>query len=341
MTLRRMATRREFLAGTGACAAAVATLGRAASTEGASAPTRSVVLTAADVHVNGYPTVEAVRWIGETLARETQGRLGIRMYHSGQLGRENDAINLARFGALDIARVNVAALNNAFPLTDVLALPYVFEDVAHMRRALDGAAGREILRGFEARGLKGLAFYDSGTRCFYNHRRPVVRPADLKGLKIRVPPSDIFVGLVRALGANPTPLSYGEVFSALQTHLIDGAENNWTTFHTSRQFEVARYWSQSMHSFSPEVLLMSKRNFERLSSADRALVVDVAEKSVPYMRGRWDRREADSRAAVEKAGVQVTEVDRAAFQAAVAPWRESYLRDPNLRRLHDRIRQEA
>jgi tripartite ATP-independent transporter DctP family solute receptor len=341
MKQARFATRREFLVGSGLCLASLTTVGRCASIEGSSPSTRTVVLTAADVHVNGYPTVEAVRWMGDTLARETRGRLGIRIYHSGQLGRETDAINLARFGALDIARVNVAALNNAFPLTDVLALPYVFENVAHMRRALDGAAGREILKGFETRGLKGLAFYDSGTRCFYNHRRPVVQPSDLRGLKIRVPPSDIFVGLVRALGANPTPLSYGEVFSALQTHLIDGAENNWTTFHTSRQFEVARHWSQSMHSFSPEVLLMSKRNFERLPPSDRALVLDVAAQSVPYMRERWDRREAESRAAVEKAGVQVTEVDRAAFQRAVAPWMQSYLRDADLRRLHKQIRQEA
>jgi tripartite ATP-independent transporter DctP family solute receptor len=343
MTLGRFATRRDFLAAAGAGAGLLATAGRCASGGTASTPTsaRGIVLTAADVHVNGYPTVEAVRWMGETLASQTQGRLAIRIYHSGQLGRETDAINLARFGALDIARVNVAALNNAFPLTDVLALPYVFESVAHMRRALDGATGREILRGFEARGLKGLAFYDSGMRCFYNHRRPVVQPSDLRGLKIRVPPSDIFVGLVRALGANPTPLSYGEVFSALQTHLIDGAENNWTTFHTSRQFEVARHWSQSMHSFSPEVLLMSKRNFEKLSSADRELMMDVAARSVPYMRERWDQREAESRAAVEKAGVQVTEVDRVAFQRAVAPWMESYLRDADLRRLYGLIRQEA
>jgi tripartite ATP-independent transporter DctP family solute receptor len=300
--------------------------------------TASNLFTAADVHVDGYPTVEAVRWMGETLARETGGQLGIRVYHSGQLGREGDAVNLARFGALDIARVNVAALNNAFPLTDVLALPYVFDSAEHMHRALDGATGREILRGFEARGLVGLAFYDSGVRCFYNHRRPIVLPADLKGLKIRVPPSDIFVSLVRALGANPTPLSYGEVFSALQTRLIDGAENNWTTFFTSRQFEVARHWSQSLHSFAPEVLLMSKRTLGALSPAHRALVLDVAAQSVPYMRERWVKRESESREAVERAGVQIAQVDRRAFQQAVAPLMQSYLRDSVLQRLYRQIR---
>jgi tripartite ATP-independent transporter DctP family solute receptor len=333
-----MVTRRCFLAV--AAAAAVAGAGAAARTlaESASKGTSTTLLTAADVHVDGYPTVEAVRWMGETLARETHGRISIRVYHSGQLGREADAINLARFGALDIARVNVSALNNAFPLTDILALPYVFDSTEHMRRSLDSATGREILKAFEARGLVGVAFYDSGVRCFYNNRRAIVEPADLKGLKIRVPPSDIFVGFVRALGANPTPLAYGEVFAALQTHLIEGAENNWTTFYTSRQFEVARHWSESLHSFAPEVLLMSKRRLDSMSASDRALVLDVAAQSVPYMRALWDRQESQSRAAVEKAGVQVAQVDRRAFERATAPLIESYLRDPALMRLHAQIR---
>jgi tripartite ATP-independent transporter DctP family solute receptor len=329
MRRRLPVSRRSFLAG-------AASAGLASVCEAASKPAGT--LTAADVHVNGYPTVEAVRWIGEALTRETGGRLGVRVYHSGQLGRETDAINLARFGALDIARVNVAALNNTFPLTEILALPYVFDSTEHMRRSLDGTAGRAILKAFEIRGLYGLAFYDSGVRCFYNSRRAIARPEDLKGLKIRVPPSDIFVGLVRALGANPTPLAYGEVYSALQTGLIDGAENNWPTFHSSRQFEVARHWSESFHSFAPEVLLMSKRKLDALAAPDRALVLDLANRSVPYMRELWDRRERESREAVEKAGVQVAQVDRAAFQKAAAPMMQRYLRDETLNRLHRLIR---
>jgi tripartite ATP-independent transporter DctP family solute receptor len=330
-----MIDRRRALAGLAASGFALART--------ASAATRRAdgLMTAADVHIDGYPTVEAVRWISRVLEEHTGGRLRIRVYHSGQLGREGDAVNLARFGALDIARVNVAALNNAFPLTDILALPYVFDSVEHMRHCLDGAIGREILRGFEARGLVGLAFYDSGVRCFYNHLRPIVTPADLAGLKIRVPPSDIFVGLIRMLGANPTPLSFGEVFSSLQTHLIDGAENNWPTFYTSRQFEVARYWSQTQHSFAPEVLLMSKQRLEAMAPSDRAAMLDAAARSVPFMRELWDRREAESRAAVEKAGVQVNEVDREAFRRAAAPFLARYLKNPDLNRLHRAIRAEA
>src|SRR6266850_3961065 len=240
------------------------------------------VLTASDVHVSDYPTVQALRWMGETISRESGGELSIRVYHSGQLGRENDTVDLARFGALDIVRINFASLNNTFPATQAMSLPYVFDSTEHMRRSVDGTAGRMILEAFEKRGLVGLAIYDSGARCFYNHLRAVAEPGDLKGLKIRVPPSDMFVRLIRDLGANPTPLSYGEIFSALQTKLIDGAENNWTTFHTSRHFEVARFWSQSEHSYSPEALLMSKLRYQKLSGSQRELVRAAAAQSVPY-----------------------------------------------------------
>ena len=327
-----MLTRRGLLLGAGAAVAGI---------RSALAGSRESFLTAADVHVAGYPTVEAMRWMGEKIARETAGRLGVRVYHSGQLGRENDTINLARFGVLDITRVNMAALNNAFPATSILSAPYVFDSTAHMRRALDGPVGREILRRFEVRGLVGLAFYDSGARCFFNVRHPIREPGDLHGLKLRVPPSDIFIALGRALGVNPTPLSYGEIYSALQTHLIDGAENNWISFDTSRHFEVARYWSQSEHSYSPEALLMSKGRFDSFSRADQELVRVAATESVEYMRGLWDRAEAASKAKVLAAGVQVNEVDRAAFHRATAPLLKSYLQDSELDELYRGIRAVA
>jgi tripartite ATP-independent transporter DctP family solute receptor len=325
-------TRRRWLLGAGAAIATIRT---------SLAGSRDSTLTAADVHVAGYPTVEAMRWMGTTIASESGGRLDLRVYHSGQLGRENDTINLARFGVLDITRVNMAALNNAFPATRVLSAPYVFDSTTHMRRALDGPVGREILRRFETRDLIGLAFYDSGARCFYNVRRPVKEPADLHGLKLRVPPSDIFIALGRALGVNPTPLSYGEIYSALQTHLIDGAENNWITFDTSRHFEVARFWSQSEHSYSPEALLMCKHRYDALSAADQELVRTAATQSVTYMRELWDKAEEASKAKVVAAGVHVNEVDRAAFHRATAHVLEAYLQDPELDQLYRGIRAAA
>jgi tripartite ATP-independent transporter DctP family solute receptor len=302
---------------------------------------RDGVMTAADVHVDGYPTVEAVRWMGKRIEEQTNGRLRIRVYHAGQLGRESDTVDLARFGALDITRVNFAPLNNPFPATRVFSLPYVFESVEHMRRAVDGAPGRAVLKEFERRDLIGLAIYDAGSRSFYNVRRAVHEPADLQGLKIRVPPSDIFIQLVRALGGNPTPLPFGEVYSAMQTHLIEGAENNWRTFHTSRQFEVARYWSGSEHSYSPEALLLSRRTYEGLAPQDREIVIEAARASVPVMRALWDKMEADSRTHVLAAGVVPNEVDRAAFHRAAAPLLERYLTERAAADLYDNIRRLA
>jgi tripartite ATP-independent transporter DctP family solute receptor len=323
-----MATRRELLLG-----ALPVLLG--------AADRRRQTLTAADVHVDQYPTVQAVRFIGERLERATGGRIGIRVYHSGQLGREGDTIDLARFGAIDLTRVNFAPLNNAFPLTRVAALPYVFDSTEHMRRAIDGVAGRQILAGFERRGLVGLAIYDSGARSLYNVRRPIVTPADLAGLKIRVPPSDVFIEFGHALGANPTPLPYGEVYSALQTHLIDGAENNVRSFHSSRQFEVARFWSETRHSFSPEALLISRERLDSLEPADRELLRASAIESVPFMRALWDEAEASSRAAVLADGVRVNDVDTAAFRKRTAPVLERHLRAPELNALYRAIRDVA
>ena len=321
--------RREVLFGLGAACVAQAPLANAA-TKG--------LMTAADVHPDGYPTVEAVRWMSRKIEADTGGRLRIRVYHAGQLGRESDTVELARFGALDITRVNFAPLTNPFPLTRAFALPYVFDSVAHMRRAVDGEIGKTVLKSFESRDLIGLAIYDAGTRSFYNVHRPIVEPGDLNGLKVRVPPSDIFLDMARAVGANPTPLPFGEVYSALQTHLIDGAENNWRTLHTSRQFEVARFVSLTEHSHSPEALLMSRRTFDALSASDREVVLAAAAQSVPVMRELWDRMEAESKAFVLKAGVKSNEVNREAFRRAAQPIVDATLQDARLRKLYEDIR---
>jgi tripartite ATP-independent transporter DctP family solute receptor len=322
--------RRSFLAGSVAVLSAACSGARPAG-----------LLSAAEVHPPGYPTVEAMRWLGERLARDTEGRWSLRLYDSGQLGRESDVAELARHGAVDLVRLSLGALNNAFPATRVLSLPYVFDSQAHLHRVVDGAVGTEILDAFAARDLIGLAFYDSGARCIYNVRRPLRTPADLAGLKLRVPPSDIFIATGRALGANPTPLPFGETFSALQTHLIDAAENNWPSFHASRHFEVARYWSQTRHSWSPDVLLMSKRRYEAMDVADRERLHAAARESVTVARRLWDEREAASIAAATAAGVDIGDVDEAAFRAAVAPMVADWCRDPLIDRLHRAIRELA
>ncbi len=328
-----MISRRHFLGAgaAGACAAALPSL--------ADGPEK--LFTASDVHVRDYPTVQAVNWIGETLERETNGRLRLRMFHAGQLGRESEAIDMARFGVIDITRVYSGALNNAFPLTQAICLPYVFDSVAHLRHTLDGDVGAEVLRGFQARDLVGLAIYDSGARCFYNTRRALRTPADLHGLKMRVPASDIFIRLIRLLGANPTPLSLGEAFSALETRLIDGAENNIRSFHSSRHFEAAGHWSRTEHSYAPDVLLISRKSFDTLSPADRQLLIETARESVTVMRKLWDESESTARQAVIDYGVEMNDVDMPAFRRVAEPLLAEYRRDPAIDSLYRRIRDQA
>jgi tripartite ATP-independent transporter DctP family solute receptor len=314
---------RRTLLGSGAVIAAGAGVAAAQSAG-------RTIITAVDVHPTDYPTVEAVRWMGEEIERETGGRIRFRIYPSGQLGTETDTVNLARFQVLDIARVYLGAVNNMFPATQPLALPYVFRDEAHMRRICDGAVGQDILHTFERRGLIGLAFYDSGFRSIYNARHPIHTPGDMRDLKIRVPRSDIFIEMLDAMGANATPIPFGEVFTGLQTHLIDAAENNWATFQSTRQYEVARYWSQTDHCCAPEALLMSKSRYDALSSADRELIRAKARQSVPVMRALWDAKQATARRTVLEAGVHFNQADTDAFHRAVRPMKQRWMRDADI-----------
>ncbi|MEZ6024387.1 MAG: TRAP transporter substrate-binding protein [Hyphomonadaceae bacterium] len=314
-----MITRRLVVgAGVLGAAGAGAALAQAAST---------TTITAVDVHPRDYPTVEAVRWIGEEVARETGGRISFRQYPSGQLGSETDTVNLARFQVLDIARVYLGAVNNMFPATQPLALPYIFHNEAHMRAVCDSDLGDEILATFERRGLVGLAFYDSGLRSMYNARHAIHTPDDMRGLKVRVPRADIFMQMLDAMGANATPIPFGEVFTGLQTHLIDGAENNWSTFQSTRQYEVARYWSETNHCAAPEALLISKARFESLAASDRDLIRAKARESVAVMRELWDAKQAAARETVLAAGVHYNQADIEAFRRAVEPMKRRYMAD--------------
>lgn len=322
--------RRGFIA-TGAA------LGGLAAT-GCSQPVAGRVLTACDVHRDGYPTVVAVKWIGEQLSQQSGGRLSLRSYPSAQLGAEDDTVMLAQSGVIDICRVNSASLNNAFPLTQALSMPFVIENDDHLHAVVDSPIGAAILAGFEARGLVGLAIYDAGGRCFYNTSRPIEKPGDLKGLKIRVPQSDVFIEAVGAMGANPTPLTVSAVYSSLQSRLIDGAENNWPTFETSRHVEVARYWSNTRHSYSPEFLLMSRQSWDSLAAGDRDLIASLARQSVAVMREAWRTTEAEARTKALEEGTTPIDVNRALFSDACAPVVARRLRDPALAALHARIR---
>jgi tripartite ATP-independent transporter DctP family solute receptor len=302
------------------------------------AQAQQVTLRSADIHPDGYPTVEAVEYMGEILKRESGGRLGIQVFHSGQLGEEKDTIQQTQFGVIDMNRINLAPLNGLVPETRVPALPFLFRSVEHMHEVMDGPIGEEILAAFEPHGMIGLAFYDSGARSFYNNKRPITSLDDMKGLKIRVMQSDLFIDTMKALGASPTPMPAGEVYSALQTGVVDGAENNWPTYQSQRHFEVAKNYSMSQHSMSPEVLVISKRSWDKLSAEDRQLVRKAAKESVAKMRELWQAREKEANAAVVAGGAQVNELDKEAFMKAVEPVYAKHVTDAKLKDMVERIR---
>jgi tripartite ATP-independent transporter DctP family solute receptor len=306
-----MTTRRMVLLGAGALAA------------GCSPPRISSPLHSADVHRSDYPTVQAVKWMSDELARATDGRLQIQVYPAGQIGSEDASVGLARMGAIDFARVTAATLNNRAPLTRMLCLPYLMQSDDHFHRVADGPVGAQIRDSFAGTGLVALALYDGGLRCIYNVRHPITTPKDLAGLRIRVPQSDLFIRSIAAMGANPTPLTVSYVFQALSTHLIDGAENNWPTYESARHVELAKYWSQTLHCASPDILTMSEQRYRALSASDQDLIRDVATRSVAVMRTAWTTLVDTAREKALSLGATVSETDRAAFAHAT----EAMVRD--------------
>jgi tripartite ATP-independent transporter DctP family solute receptor len=278
------------------------------------------MLLSSDTHPADYPTVQAVTEMGRLLAERTSGRMGIRIYAGGQLGAERDTLEITTFGGLDMNRVFLSPLNAIEPATTIPSLPFLFNSKEHMRRALDGAPGRAILDTLAPHGLIGLCYYDSGERSFYNTKHPIFTPADMKGMKIRTPNSDMSVAMINATGANATPMDLGEVYQSLVQGVIDGAENNWPSYESGRHFEAAKYFSLTRHVMTPEVLLMSKARWDKLSSADRDIVMACAADSVPFMRRLWDERVESARQRLLAAGVQENEVtDRDSFVKLMKP----------------------
>lgn len=290
-----------------------------------------------DIHPDGYPTVEAVKFMSERLKVLTNGRHTIRVYNNSALGNEKDTIEQTKIGALAMTRVNIAPMNNICAETQVPTMPFLFRSTAHMRTVLDGAIGEEILASCAPQGFIGLAYYDSGARSLYTAKKPIRTLADAKGMKIRVQQSDLWVALLEAMGANATPMPFGEVYTAMKTGLVDGAENNYPSYESSRHFEVAKYYSITEHSLAPEMLLFSKRTWDTLNAEDQKAIRQAAKESVPYMRKLWDEREAKSKAIALAGGAQFIEVDKASFQNAMKPVYDKFMVDPKLKSLVKRV----
>ena len=287
----------------------------------------------ADTHnADDYPTVVAVKRMSELLEKKSGGKHKIKVFNKQALGSEKETIDQVKIGALDLTRVNVGPMNAICPLTQVPTMPFLFNSIDHMRKALDGPVGDEILKSCESAGYIGLAFYDSGARSIYA-KKPIKTVADAKGLKIRVQQSDLWVALVSAMGANPTPMPYGEVYTALKTGLIDAAENNIPSFDTARHFEVAKYYNKTEHSMAPEILVMSKVIWDKLPKAEQDMIRAAAKESVAFQRQKWDEQEAKSLANVKAQGAEIVEVDKKSFQSVMGPVYEKFMTTPDMKRL--------
>jgi tripartite ATP-independent transporter DctP family solute receptor len=287
----------------------------------------------ADTHnADDYPTVAAVKYMSTLLEKASGGKHHIKVFNKQALGSEKETIDQVKIGALDFTRVNVGPMNGICPLTQVPTMPFLFSSIAHMRKSLDGPVGDEILKSCEAVGFVGLAFYDSGARSIYA-KKAIRTVADAKGLKIRVQQSDLWVALVSAMGANATPMPYGEVYTGLKTGLIDAAENNIPSFDTAKHVEAVKIYSKTEHSMAPEILVMSKVVYDKLPKAEQDMIRAAAKESVAFERQKWDEQEAKSLANVKAAGAEIVEVDKKSFQAVMGPVYDKFMTTPDMKRL--------
>ena len=276
----------------------------------------------------------------EVLNEISKGKMRIQIYPNQQLGSERECLELLQIGSLDMAKVSGAVMENFAPKLKIFGLPFLFDSKEHLFKVLDGPIGKELLNEGEQYWLKGMGFYDSGSRSFYSRERPVTQPQDLKGLKIRVQESISAFEMVKQLGGSPTPISWGELYTALQQGVVDGAENNPPSFYLSRHYEVCKYYSIDEHTMIPDLLLVSTHLWDRLSTQEQAWLQEAIDRSVPFQRELWIQSENESLQAVIKAGVEVSYPEKKIFQEATLPLYDSFREDPEIAELIDRIRNE-
>jgi tripartite ATP-independent transporter DctP family solute receptor len=297
------------------------------ATREAAAQTK-LIFKASDVHPEGYPTVTAVEDMGKALDKATDGRLSIQMYASMQLGGEKEAIEQAQVGAIALARVSVGALGPVVNDLNVLNLPFLFRDTAHMQKVIDGPIGQELLdkvSNSPTANLIGLCWMDAGARNMYDTKRPIKDIADLKGLKVRVMGNPMFVDMMNDLGGNGVAMGYDQVFTALQTGVVDGAENNPPSFVFDNHYQVAKYYTLTEHLIVPEMLVFSKPIWNKLSKDDQALVQKLGREAQMKERVLWGQYEAKALEKMKESGIQiVTIVDKKPFQDAVKPVWDKY-----------------
>lgn len=276
--------------------------------------------------------------MGEDLTEISGGRMQLEIYPSQQLGTERECIELLQIGSLDMTKVSVGVMENFAPRMKVFGLPYLFRDREHSFAVLDGPIGQEMLDEGTQFWIKGLGYYDAGSRSFYTKDKPINSPDDLKGLKIRVMESVTAMDMVKSFGGSPTPISWGELYTSLQQGVVDGAENNPPSFYLSRHYEVCKYYSLDEHTVLPDVLIIGTHLWNQLSEQEKLWMQEAVDRSVIYQRLLWADAEKEALDEVEKAGVTIIRPDKSAFASKVESVYEVYQQNPDMKDLIKRIK---
>jgi tripartite ATP-independent transporter DctP family solute receptor len=292
---------------------------------GLAAPAGALEIKSSDVHAMGYPTTEAIAYMGDLLDEWTNGRITIEIFHSMQLGGEKEALEQVQVGALEMTRVSVGVVGPIVGDFDAFNLPYLFESIEHMHRVVDGEIGTELLDRLEAGGLIGLGYMDAGARSFYNKKRSITSIEDLQGLKIRVMQNPIFVEMATAMGADGIPVAFNELYTAMQTGVVDGAENNPPTYMTQNHFEVAGHYTLTEHLIVPEIFVFSKKVWDTLDRVDQQLIRKASALAVVKERELWAKMEKEALDKLVADGYEViTDIDKGPFIEATEPVRAKF-----------------
>ncbi|UJH89895.1 TRAP transporter substrate-binding protein [Antarcticibacterium sp. 1MA-6-2] len=279
---------------------------------------------------------KAMVYMAEKVEEKSGGSLSIKIYPNQQLGSERECLELLQIGSLGMTKVSAATMENFAPEFKVLNLPYLFRDSAHRYKVLEGAIGQTLLKSSESKRLIGLTFYDSGTRNFYADI-PIETPDDLKGLKLRVMPSQSAINMVKHLGGSPTPISWGELYTALQQGIVDGAENNLPSYYLNNHYEVCQYYSMDEHTAVPDELIISTIVWNKLNDQQKQWLKEAAEESSIYQKKLWQESEQEALEGMKEAGVKIIHPDKEKFRELVGPMYEEFRRDPLMKRTIEAI----
>lgn len=283
---------------------------------------KTITLKLAENHPADYPTSMGDKEFARLVAEKSGGRITIEVFTGAQLGDERSVIEQLKIGGIDFARVSMSPMSAFAPQLNALQMPYLYRDAEHEWKVLKGEIGDEILSSLDSKGFVGLTYYESGARNFYTTKKEVRTLADMKGLKIRVQESPLMMDLVKSLGAIPTPMPYGDVYSAMKTGIVDGAENNYPSYDSAAHFEVAKYYVIDEHNRVPEIVVASKKTMDKLSKEDQAIIREAAKESTEYQIEQWKSYEQKSEDKVKKAGSVITTLsaeEKQKFMDAMKP----------------------